>query len=351
VHGPKCKKCGSSFKPGIKYKKLDERNYYHKECFTCYGPCRKPIDGEFYETDNGNFVCPTCYAKYGIRSNYADLYDKAPTTTTTNASPDEGVLGARQPTPPGVLTRDFRPGQDSKISNDDDDDALKTLTLTFTTKLTTSLAPKPKNDYEDRIKTKERDSVSPVVDRVASAKPLCYKCGQALVGSYSVFDEKNYHPHCFTCNMCRKEFKGKKFFKINDEPVCADCQEKDSLSKAPRCTKCRKAIMDSILTFMNEEYHEYCLVCTICEKKLMGQSIYTDNKQKPFCLECFTNKECKRCAKCKQPIPPNHTNLVFEDKPYHKECFVCALCKRKITSDESFYKRDNGEFVCEKCDN
>ena len=50
-YGPKCTKCKQSFKAGEPYKKLEDNIFYHYECFTCCGPCRKPIGAEFYDLD------------------------------------------------------------------------------------------------------------------------------------------------------------------------------------------------------------------------------------------------------------------------------------------------------------
>ena len=101
---------------------------------------------------------------------------------------------------------------------------------------------------------------------------------------------------------------------------------------------------------MNEEYHEYCLTCTSCDRKLNGTSIYTNKEKSPFCLECYTIREAKRCEKCSRPIAPNQSNVIFEEKPYHKECFTCSKCKRLISSDESFFKGNPG-VICEQCGN
>lgn len=61
---PKCIKCAISFKPGESYKTVGDQ-FYHGACFTCSGPCKKPIDGEFYDFENKRFVCTECYEKYG----------------------------------------------------------------------------------------------------------------------------------------------------------------------------------------------------------------------------------------------------------------------------------------------
>ena len=85
---------------------------------------------------------------------------------------------------------------------------------------------------------------------------------------------------------------------------------------------------------------------------MVGQSIYCDKQDNPFCVDCFTKKESKQCGKCAKPIGPSQTNLVFENKNYHKECFTCQDCNRQIQSSESFYKSDDGNgIICPDCSN
>ncbi len=64
--------------------------------------------------------------------------------------------------------------------------------------------------------------------------------------------------------------------------------------------------------------HDSCIVCTLCSKQLIGHSIYCDKDEKPFCVACFTKKEGKQCAKCKQQIAPAQTRRVCEEKNYHQ---------------------------------
>ena len=61
---PKCVKCTETFGPGESYKTVGDK-FYHGKCFVCSGPCKKPIEGEFYDFENDKFVCPDCYDKYG----------------------------------------------------------------------------------------------------------------------------------------------------------------------------------------------------------------------------------------------------------------------------------------------
>ena len=179
----------------------------------------------------------------------------------------------------------------------------------------------------------------------------CTKCKQQISGTFTVYNEKKYHTKCFVCCQCNQEFKEKTFFKLDGQPLCRTCHSQNLVANASSCKKCSQPILDTVVTFKGGEYHDYCLTCNMCSKKLVGQSIYTDKQERPYCIECFTKKEAKICSKCAKSIAPNQTNLVFEDKNFHKECFTCKKCSKQISSAESFFRADNDPngFICESC--
>lgn len=339
---PKCTKCGLTFKSGQSYKKINDHTFYHNECFKCAGPCRKPMAGEFYELD-GRFICTDCYDQFG-----AACLDKAPGDDRRPAP-----VPAPMPTPAPPIPTSEPP---SSSSNRD----LNNLTSRFEgTKLDDSKnTPKLKVESLPAVE-RTRDGTSS--STTATATPdqssgkkeelICAKCGEKLTGTYTVYNEKKYHTKCFVCCQCNQEFTEKSFFKLNGNPLCRQCHSKNLVDTSSKCNKCFQPILDTIVTFKGREFHDYCLVCSDCSKKLVGQSIYTDKQERPFCVDCFTRKEGKTCAKCFRTIAPNQSNLVFESKHFHKECFTCKRCSRAISSSESFYKSDDGDdgIVCEKC--
>lgn len=310
---PKCFKCNNIFAPGESYKKLTDKIFYHNDCFKCCGPCRKAIGAEFYDLEGGKFICVDCYDKYG------NDYDK------------------------------IAPLNDDQPLKSADDD----LEKAFNDRL--NLDPtKSANPYSELLPAVERPEPS---SKPPAAKPapspaaeLCEKCNEVLSGTYTVYDDRKYHAKCFTCIQCDQPFKGKQFYKLNGKPLCKDCQSQNQIAAAPKCKKCAKPILETVVTFKTHEYHDFCLICTLCSKQLIGQSIYCDKEDKPYCVDCFTKKESKTCGKCNNPIAPNQTNLVFEDKNYHKECFTCQTCYRMIKSNESFFKSDDGNgILCSTC--
>ena len=309
---PKCTKCKISFAPGESYKKLGNEVYYHNQCFKCCGPCRKPIGAEFYDIENGKFLCTECYDKYG--NDYEKYIDND--------------LPPNMPPPPV-------PQSSPPQRKENPDDGAKNIVNNFSVNL--SLNDKSKIETLPAVQrepAKNNQSIAPAKPASPEHKPAttedlkCAKCGDKISGTFTVYNEKKYHAKCFVCCQCNQEFKEKTFFKLNGNPLCRTCHSKNLVANASSCRKCEQPILDTVVTFKGGEYHDYCLICTLCSKKLVGQSIYTDKSDKPFCIECFTKKEGKYCGKCNKIIAPNQTNLVFEDKNFHKECFTCVKCSK-----------------------
>jgi hypothetical protein len=329
---PKCKKCQHVFAPGVSYKKLGDGVYYHKECFTCVGPCHGPIGADFYELEIDKFLCTECYDKYGNDwEKHVDNNNNLPTNKMANLNLNDKPSAeslpavqreretAKQPAPPATPTQ--------KPSRFD------------------SNKQQPVSD-QPKVQPQQPKSPSP-----AQEEKLCAKCNQKLFGTVTTYNNRNYHTKCFVCCQCDQDFKENSFFKLNGNPLCRTCHSKNLLETSSKCRKCSQPILDTVVTFKNGEYHDFCLVCTSCSKKLVGQSIYTDKQDAPFCVECFTAKEGKYCAKCTKLIAPNQSNLVYDSKHFHKECFTCQTCKRVINASESFYKGDDSDdsIICGEC--
>ncbi len=304
-----------------------------KECFVCCGPCKKPIAAEFYDIDDNKHLCSECYDKYGTD------YDRY----VTNDEDDVPNV------PPPPIPQSKPPPR-----RENTEDTIKNLANLKIAPVSSNIETLPAVQREQQQSSAAAATAPPAPKPVVVSAPkedyTCAKCKQQISGTFTVYNEKKYHTKCFVCCQCSQEFKEKTFFKLNNQPLCRTCHSQNLVANASSCRKCSQPILDTVVTFKGGEYHDYCLVCNLCSKKLVGQSIYTDKQEKPYCIECFTKKEAKTCHKCRTTIAPNQTNLVFEDKNFHKECFTCKKCSKQISSAESFY-RDNepDTFICEKC--
>lgn len=330
---PKCKKCRQVFGPGVKYKKLGDDLFFHMECFQCVGPCRKPIQSEFYELDDNRFLCTECYDKHD--SDIEKFIDNNNNETSSSSS--------------NKPTNETKPPVD-KLNNmklEEKVEKLPAVQREREPQLPQTAPPQAKPTSTPSNTPKSGGSSQQPAER------LCAKCNQKLSGTVTTYDKKQYHSKCFVCCQCGEDFKDNSFFKLNGEPLCRNCHSLNLVEQSSKCFKCKQPILDTVVTFKNNEYHDYCLSCTACSKSLVGVSIYTDRQDMPFCVECYTAREGKYCAKCGKLIAPTQSNLVFEAKNFHKECFTCKKCQRVIGASESFYKDDDDSkgqgIICGDC--
>ena len=56
----------------------------------------------------------------------------------------------------------------------------------------------------------------------------CYVCDKLIKGRVITALTKKFHPECFVCTYCRKEFKDRSFKTdpIDSQPYCKNCFEK-----------------------------------------------------------------------------------------------------------------------------
>jgi hypothetical protein len=223
---PKCFKCSQIFGPGESYKKLTDKIFYHNKCFVCCGPCHGPIAAEFYDLENGKFICVECYDKYG------NDYDKVPSTNTNDEPPSYS--------PPLPAS----------------DPLLDELEEQFNNRMNVH-SNNRSNPYTESLPAVQRDTPRnnppPQTKKSSEDDNLCEKCGQVLSGTFTIYDEKKYHAKCFTCCQCNQEFKEKQFFKLNGKPLCRECQTSNQIASASKCKKCSRPILETVVTFKGGE--------------------------------------------------------------------------------------------------
>ncbi|XP_055344787.1 transforming growth factor beta-1-induced transcript 1 protein-like [Paramacrobiotus metropolitanus] len=114
-------------------------------------------------------------------------------------------------------------------------------------------------------------------------KDVCAGCSKPIKGSCLTALEKSWHPQCFVCNGCRKEFTEKSFHTRDDKPYCDACYA-DKF--APKCTGCTKPISGSYVTALEGPWHAACFVCHECRQPFEKGSFY-DVEGKPYCKKDY----------------------------------------------------------------
>lgn len=111
--------------------------------------------------------------------------------------------------------------------------------------------------------------------------PPCSKCGGKIKGDCLKAIGKNFHPECFSCVYCSKQFGNSPFFLEDGNPYCdADWNELFTT----KCFACGYPVEagDRWVEALSNNYHSQCFNCTMCKKNLEGQSFFAKGGR-PFC--------------------------------------------------------------------
>ena len=71
---------------------------------------------------------------------------------------------------------------------------------------------------------------------------------------------KTWHPEHFFCTLCGKHFGDEGFHEKDGKAYCRE----DYYEKfAPKCNRCKRAIMESFITALRYTWHPECFNCMV----------------------------------------------------------------------------------------
>ncbi|OWA50773.1 putative Transforming growth factor beta-1-induced transcript 1 protein [Hypsibius exemplaris] len=115
----------------------------------------------------------------------------------------------------------------------------------------------------------------------------CAGCNGPIKTSSISAMEKSWHPECFVCAGCRKNFTEKTFHTRNEQPYCDGCF---LAMFAPKCSGCKQAISGSYVTALEGPWHSTCFVCHACREPFEKGSFF-DVEGKPYCKKDYEAME------------------------------------------------------------
>ncbi|KAJ8278934.1 hypothetical protein COCON_G00060000 [Conger conger] len=153
-----------------------------------------------------------------------------------------------------------------------------------------------------------------------SAKGLCAACGKCIVGKMITALGEVWHAEHFVCTTCGKELGTCGFFERDGKPYCE--QDYQNLY-SPRCAYCKGAILQNILTALDNTWHPEHFFCQHCGE-VFGNEGYLERDGKPYCCRDFYRLFAPKCSGCGEPVQENY--LSAANGTWHADCFVCADC-------------------------
>eukprot|EP00040_Diaphanoeca_grandis_P028293 m.163588 g.163588 ORF g.163588 m.163588 type:complete len:714 (-) comp31297_c0_seq1:394-2535(-) len=172
---------------------------------------------------------------------------------------------------------------------------------------------------------------------------MCWRCGTLMKmtddGQLSGMKMKHleFHPKCYVCNLCNKEFPagerpvyldGEIYCKTDAQAIISKAKKLPKAKWGVKCNKCKKKEpQPEVLDKSKKLWHTTCQPCKSCKKSLKGREYVMENNN-AFCQPCADKKLLTKCVKCDQRVEApakgkvSH-NIRTAQGAYHLNCFTC----------------------------
>lgn len=157
--------------------------------------------------------------------------------------------------------------------------------------------PEPQAKYAerlDRIRRRARGEDVPEVDGATMAEdgdarlrfychldfhenfaPRCKHCTTTIIGEHLVALGQSWHYGHFFCAECGDPFeKGMTHIEKDGYAWCLQCQTKRTERQAPKCQKCKLAVIGEYVQALGGEWHEKCFRCATCKSAFDDGAFY-----------------------------------------------------------------------------
>ncbi|KAL2018950.1 hypothetical protein VTK56DRAFT_10244 [Thermocarpiscus australiensis] len=95
--------------------------------------------------------------------------------------------------------------------------------------------------------------------------PRCRHCKTPIMGEHVVALGARWHFGHFFCAECGDPFeKGMTHIEKDGYAWCVSCQTKRTERRAPKCRKCRRAVIGQYIRALGGEWHDECFRCATC---------------------------------------------------------------------------------------
>lgn len=95
--------------------------------------------------------------------------------------------------------------------------------------------------------------------------PRCKHCKTPILGEHVVALGAHWHYGHFFCAECGDPFgQGMTHIEKDGYAWCVNCQTKRTERRAPKCKKCRTAVIGQYVRALGGEWHDECFRCAVC---------------------------------------------------------------------------------------
>jgi len=118
---------------------------------------------------------------------------------------------------------------------------------------------------------------------------LCAGCGKIIMGDVSHAMNKKWHIYCFVCSTCGATVSDE-YYEFEGKAFCR--KDFNKFYNGVVCAGCRKPLAGKKLKALEKEWHPSCFVCFKCKKNFPEMEYY-DIDQQPYCETCYDKEEEK----------------------------------------------------------
>ncbi|KAJ8014881.1 hypothetical protein DPEC_G00020380 [Dallia pectoralis] len=187
-------------------------------------------------------------------------------------------------------------------------------------------------------------------DEQSSAPIRCHLCRDVCKGEVVRVQDTHFHVKCFTCTVCGCDLARSGFFQKRGEYICTSDYQR---LYGRRCDRCDGFISGEVVSALGRTYHPTCFVCSVCRKQFPIGDRVTFSGKSCVCQQCShtlvsSNEPIKihgpsRCGGCGEVIKQGQSLLALE-KQWHVSCFRCHTCNMVLTGE--YISKDNVPY-CE----
>ncbi|KAI0421239.1 hypothetical protein F5X98DRAFT_295401 [Xylaria grammica] len=95
--------------------------------------------------------------------------------------------------------------------------------------------------------------------------PQCKHCKTPILGDHVVALGQHWHYGHFFCAECGDPFEqGMTHIEKDGYAWCVSCQTKRTERRAPKCRRCKKAVLGQYVKALGAEWHDECFRCATC---------------------------------------------------------------------------------------
>ena len=150
------------------------------------------------------------------------------------------------------------------------------------------ISPEPDNVREERLSRIARRAAGEVLDETPGMTmaedgderlrfychldwheffaPRCRHCKTPILGEHIVALGEHWHYGHFFCAECGDPFEhGMTHIEKDGYAWCIKCQTKRTERRAPKCRRCRTAVIGEYIQALGHEWHEACFRCAECQ--------------------------------------------------------------------------------------